>query len=152
MECIPLERYRCVSTIDHDVLYTDYYFSLDTASFQITDSVLWIENRGGLYYLTNVTTIGMTSRVSQPVRFGAKRISRDKVEMKWNRGFSVWQKLKDFFSQILGSLWKGHNKRLRGHTIDKTATNQNHKEPDRTIPDGITYLKRGTVLKPLSVV
>ena len=51
------------------------------ASFQITDSVLWKENRGGLYYLTNVTTIGMTSRVSQPVRFGAKRISRNTISL-----------------------------------------------------------------------
>ena len=66
--------------------------------------------------------------------------------MNWNRGLSVWQKLKDFFSQILGSLWKGHNKRLRGHTIDKTTTNQNHKESDRTRSDGITYLKQGNVV------
>ena len=51
------------------------------ASFQITDSVLSIENRGGLYYLTNVTTIVMTSRVSQPVWFGAKRISRDTISL-----------------------------------------------------------------------
>ena len=36
---------------------------------------------GRIYYLTNVTTIGMTSRVSQPVRFGAKRISRDTISL-----------------------------------------------------------------------
>ena len=52
--------------------------------------------------------------------------------MQLNRGLSVWQKLKDFFHQILSFLWKGHNKRLRGLTINKAVTNQNHTEPKRT--------------------
>ena len=42
--------------------------------------------------------------------------------MKLNCELSVLQKPKDFFSQILSSLSKGHNKRLRGQTIDKTVT------------------------------
>ena len=29
-------------------------------------------------------------------------------------------------------LWKGHNKRLRGQTINKTVTNENHTELNRT--------------------
>ena len=53
--------------------------------------------------------------------------------MQLNRGLSVWQKPKDFFHQILSFLWKGHNKTLRGQTINKTVTNQNHNEPKRTI-------------------
>ena len=52
--------------------------------------------------------------------------------MQLNRGLSVWQKPKDFFHQILSLLWKGLNKRLRGQTINKTATDQNHTEPKRT--------------------
>ena len=38
--------------------------------------------------------------------------------MKLNCKLSVWQKPKEFFFQILSFLWKGHNKRLRGQTID----------------------------------
>ena len=52
--------------------------------------------------------------------------------MQLNRGLSVLQKPKDFFHQILSFLWKGHNKTLRGQTINKTVTNQNHTEPKRT--------------------
>ena len=52
--------------------------------------------------------------------------------MQLNRGLSVWQKPKDFFKQILNLLWKGHNKRFLGQTINKTVTNQNHTEPKRT--------------------
>ena len=48
------------------------------------------------------------------------------------RGLSARQKPKDFFHQILSFLWKGRNKRLRGQTIDKTVTNQNYTEPNRT--------------------
>ena len=56
----------------------------------------------------------------------------------WNRGLSVWQKLKDFFSQILGSLWKGHNKRF--YSKERYVTIQN-----RTRPRGIKYLKARNV-------
>ena len=62
--------------------------------------------------------------------------------MKLNRGLSVWQKPKDF-SQILSFLWKGHNKRIRGQTIDKTVTNPNQAEPNReksVIWNGTMYL------------
>ena len=52
--------------------------------------------------------------------------------MQLTRGLSVWQKPNDFFYQILSFFWKGHNKRLRGQTINKTVTNQNHTEPKRT--------------------
>ena len=52
--------------------------------------------------------------------------------MQQNRGLSVWQKPKDFFHQILSFLWKGHNKRLWGQTINKTVINQNHTEPNWT--------------------
>ena len=51
--------------------------------------------------------------------------------MKLNRGLSVWQKPKDLFSQILSFLWKGHNKRLRGQTIDKTVTISSWTKPNR---------------------
>ena len=52
--------------------------------------------------------------------------------MQLNRGLSDWQKSKDFFHQILSFLWKEHKKRLRGQTINKTVTNQNHTKPKRT--------------------
>ena len=32
------------------------------------------------------------------------------------------------FSQILSFLWKGHNKTLRGQTIDKTVVKPNHEK------------------------
>ena len=51
--------------------------------------------------------------------------------MKLNCGLSVWQKPKDFFSPILSFLWKEHNKRLRGQTIDTTATIPNWNEPNQ---------------------
>ena len=41
---------------------------------------------------------------------------------------------------ILSFLWKGHNKRLWGNTIDKTMTIRN-----RTKPGEIRYLKLGSV-------
>ena len=40
-------------------------------------------------------------------------------------------KPKDFFSQILSVLWKGHIKRLQDQTINKTATKPNQTEPNR---------------------
>ena len=52
--------------------------------------------------------------------------------MQLNLGLPVWQKPKAFFHQILSVLWKRHNKRLRGKTINKTLTNQNQTEPKRT--------------------
>ena len=52
--------------------------------------------------------------------------------MQLNCGLSVWQKPKDFFYQICSFLWKGHNKRFWGQTINKTMTNQSHTEPKRT--------------------
>ena len=51
--------------------------------------------------------------------------------MKVKRRLSVWQKPEDFFFQILSFLWKGHNRRLRGQTIDKTVTIPNQTEPNR---------------------
>ena len=52
--------------------------------------------------------------------------------MQLNRGLSVWQKPKDFFYQILSFVWKGHDKRLRGQTVNKTVTNQNHTKQKRS--------------------
>ena len=56
-----------------------------------------------------------------------------------NRGLSVWQKWqkpKDLFHQILIFFLyeKDTTKRLRGQTINKTVTNQNHTKPKRTNP------------------
>ena len=50
--------------------------------------------------------------------------------MKLNCGLPVWQKPKDFSSQITSFLWKGHEKRLRGQTIGKTVTIPNRTEPN----------------------
>ena len=52
--------------------------------------------------------------------------------MQLNRGLSVWQKPKDLLHQILSFIWKARNKRLRGQTINKAVTNQNHTKPKRT--------------------
>ena len=61
--------------------------------------------------------------------------------MQLNRGLSVCQKPKDFFPSNSQFLMKGHNKRLRGQTVNKTVTNQNHTEPKP-----LRYLKLGTVI------
>ena len=56
-----------------------------------------------------------------------------------NCGLSIWQKPKDFFSQMLSFLWKGPNKRLRDQTIDKTVTIY------RTERGEVRYLKLASV-------
>ena len=55
--------------------------------------------------------------------------------MQLNRGLPVRQIPNWRTSSIKFSVsWKGRKKRLRGQTINKTVTNQNHTEPKRTKP------------------
>ena len=53
--------------------------------------------------------------------------------MKLNCELSVWQKSKDFSSQMLSFLWivQKKKKRLQGQTIDNTVTIPNLIEPNR---------------------
>ena len=60
-----------------------------------------------------------------------------------NRGLSVWQKLTNFFHQILSFLWKEYNRGLRGHPINK---NRYQPEPYWSKTNQNIYLKPGNVL------
>ena len=66
--------------------------------------------------------------------------------MKLYHGLPVWQKPKDIFSQIISSLWKGHNNRSDNKQLIKlimgiSSFTLHFRLPYRTVPRENRYLK-----------